>query len=189
MASLATQPYKSFKFFKLSNVHKISRLSNSVLQIGNLTNFIMLFSYLVPICWLSQGNSAGVPVSWSRLSDCTLQHYPSPELESNPCPSVHLSDTLPLSYLETRGKLGNCNIPPAYCCLNYSIAAKCPDTHRRKKAFPSPPPPPLNIVAQRFGQGAKRGTGAGESDINMLRPTMRLWKNKLPTLHYGHICH
>ena len=31
------------KFFKLSNVHKISLLSNSGLKIGNLTNFIMFF--------------------------------------------------------------------------------------------------------------------------------------------------
>ena len=29
------------KFFKLSNFHKISRLSNSGLKIGNLTNFII----------------------------------------------------------------------------------------------------------------------------------------------------
>ena len=43
---LATQPYKSFPIFKLSNLHKILRLANSGLEIGNLTNFNMFFSFL-----------------------------------------------------------------------------------------------------------------------------------------------
>ena len=51
MAVVATQPYKSFKFLEFSNYHKISRLSNSGLKIGNLTNFIMLFSFLATILY------------------------------------------------------------------------------------------------------------------------------------------
>ena len=41
---LAIQPYKSFKFFKLSNNYKISRLRIS--SLNNLTNFSMLFPFL-----------------------------------------------------------------------------------------------------------------------------------------------
>ena len=51
VASLATQPYKSFKIFKFSNNHKISHLSNSGLKIGNLTDFIMPFSFLTTILY------------------------------------------------------------------------------------------------------------------------------------------
>ena len=43
---VATQPYKSFKIFELSKVHKISRLRNSGLKIGILTNVIMFFPFL-----------------------------------------------------------------------------------------------------------------------------------------------
>ena len=42
----AIQP---FNFFKFSKYHKISRVSNSGLKIGNLSNFIMLFSFLANI--------------------------------------------------------------------------------------------------------------------------------------------
>ena len=43
VASNATQPYKPY--------HKISRLGNSGLKIGNLTNFIMLFLFLGTILY------------------------------------------------------------------------------------------------------------------------------------------
>ena len=51
---LATQPAAiqiQFKSFELLKFHKISRLSNSGLKIGNLTNFIMLFSSLATILY------------------------------------------------------------------------------------------------------------------------------------------
>ena len=56
----ATQPYKSFKFFEFLNYHKISLLSNSGLKIGNLTNFIKLFS-LNEMMW-----TAGIQMKWVR---------------------------------------------------------------------------------------------------------------------------
>ena len=51
VASLATQPYKPFKFFEFSNYHKISRLRNRGLKIGNLANFIMLFPFLATMLY------------------------------------------------------------------------------------------------------------------------------------------
>ena len=45
------QPYKSFKIFEFSGYHKISWLSNSSLQIGILTYFIMLFPFLTTILY------------------------------------------------------------------------------------------------------------------------------------------
>ena len=50
-ASLATQPFKCFKFFEFSNYHKISRFSNRGLELGNLTIFIMLFPFLATILY------------------------------------------------------------------------------------------------------------------------------------------
>ena len=53
VASLATQPYKYFTFFKLSIFHKISLYSNIGLKTDNLTNyFIMLFSFLTTVLHL-----------------------------------------------------------------------------------------------------------------------------------------
>ena len=39
------------KFSEFLNCHKISRLSDSSLKTGNLTNFIMLFSFLATILY------------------------------------------------------------------------------------------------------------------------------------------
>ena len=62
-----------FKIFEFSNYHKISHLSNSSLKIGNLTNFIMLFSFLATILYLCLTPIFMIDILtiWSR--DCVLQ--------------------------------------------------------------------------------------------------------------------
>ena len=45
------QAYKFFNFFEVLNYHKISRLSNSGLNTGDLSNFILLFSFLATVLY------------------------------------------------------------------------------------------------------------------------------------------